>query len=72
MIEKKHLEKYAEDFMAIYNGAFAGHGGMKSMRKEQVMQLFKKMKALMDESIVWFAYYENRPIAMFVNIPELN
>ena len=72
MIEKKHLEKYAEDFLAIYNGAFAGHGGMKSMRKEQVMQLFKKMKALMDESIVWFAYYENRPIAMFVNIPELN
>ncbi len=72
MIEKKHLEKYAEDFLAIYNGAFAGHGGMKSMRKEQVMQLFKKMKALMDESIVWFAYYEDRPIAMFVNIPELN
>ena len=72
MIEKKHLEKYAEDFLAIYNGAFAGHGGMKSMRKEQVMQLFKKMKALMDESIVWFAYYKDRPIAMFVNIPELN
>jgi hypothetical protein len=72
MIEKKHLEKYAEDFLAIYNGAFAGHGGMKSMRKEQVMQLFKKMKALMDESIVWFAYYEDRPIAMFINIPELN
>jgi len=72
MIEKKHLEKYAEDFLTIYNGAFAGHGGMKSMRKEQVMQLFKKMKALMDESIVWFAYYKDRPIAMFVNIPELN
>ena len=72
MIEKQHLEKYAGDFMAIYNGAFAGHGGMKSMRKEQVVQLFNKMKALMDESIVWFAYYENRPIAMFVNIPELN
>ena len=72
MIEKKHLEKYAEDFLAIYNGAFAGHGGMKSMRKEQVMQLFNKMKALMDETIVWFAYYQDRPIAMFVNIPELN
>lgn len=72
MIEKKHLEKYADDFLAIYNGAFAGHGGMKSMRKEQVMQLFKKMKPLMDESIVWFAYHENKPIAMFINIPELN
>lgn len=72
MIEKKHLEKYADDFLAIYNGAFAGHGGMKSMRKEQVMQLFRKMKPLLDESIVWFAYHENKPIAMFINIPELN
>ncbi len=71
-IEKKHLEKYAEDFLAIYNGAFAGHGGMKQMRKEQAMQLFKKMKPLLDESIVWFAYYDKKPIAMFVNIPELN
>ncbi len=72
MIEKKHLEKYADDFLAIYNGAFAGHGGLKSMRKEQVMQLFRKMKPLLDESIVWFGYYENKPIAMFINIPELN
>ena len=71
-IEKKHLEKYAGDFLAIYNGAFAGHGGMKQMRKEQAMQLFKKMKPLLDESIVWFAYYDKKPIAMFVNIPELN
>ncbi|MBS1663226.1 MAG: hypothetical protein JST68_19440 [Bacteroidetes bacterium] len=71
-IEKARLEKYAEDFLAIYNGAFAGHGGMKSMRKEQVMQLFKKMKPLMDEKIVWFAYHNETPIAMFINIPELN
>lgn len=71
-IEKKRLEKYAEDFMVVYNGAFAGHGGLKSMRKEQVMQLFTKMKPLMDEKIVWFAYHNEKPIAMFINIPELN
>jgi hypothetical protein len=72
MIEKKHLEKYADDFLAIYNGAFAGHGGLKSMRREQAQLLFKKMKPLIDESVVWFAYHEQKPIAMFVNIPELN
>ena len=26
----------------------------------------------MDEKIVWFAYYKNDPIAMFVNLPDLN
>jgi hypothetical protein len=72
MIEKKHLEKYADDFLTIYNGAFAGHGGMKSMRREQAQQLFKKMKPLIDETIVWFAYHQDKPIAMFINIPELN
>jgi len=72
IIEKSRLEKYADDFVAIYNGAYAGHGGLKEMRKEQVMALFKKMKPLMDEKIVWFAYHKGRPIAFFINIPDLN
>jgi hypothetical protein len=71
-IDKAQLEKFAEDFLVIYNGAFAGHGGMKQMRKEQAMILFKKMKPLLDVDIVWFAYYDGKPIAMFLNIPELN
>src|ERR1700761_1183707 len=34
MIQKKNLEKYALDFLRIYNESFAGHGGGKEMRKE--------------------------------------
>ena len=71
-IEKQQLEKYADDFLSVYNGAFAGHGGTKQLRKEQAMQMFRKMKPLLDEDIVWFAYYQEKPIAMFINIPELN
>lgn len=72
MIEKKNLEKYAMDFLTVYNSSFAGHGGTKEMRKEQAVGLFRKMKPLIDEKIVWFAYYQDRPIAMFINIPDLN
>src|SRR4030095_13293885 len=43
-IEKSHLGKYAEDFTTVYNAAWAGHGGLKQMKKEQVLQMFKKMK----------------------------
>ena len=71
-IEKTRLEKYAEDFIAVYNAAYAGHGGLKEMKKDQALVLFKKMKPLMDEDIVWFAYHHERPIAMFLNIPDLN
>lgn len=72
MIDKRHLLKFAEDFVAIYNPAYAGHGGLKEMKKDQAVQLFKKMKPLMDEKIVWYVYYNDRPIAMFLNIPDLN
>lgn len=71
-LEKKNLEKYAIDFVEIYNAAYAGHGGLKEMRKDQALQLFKKMKPLIDERIAWFAYYGDRPIALFLNLPELN
>jgi GNAT superfamily N-acetyltransferase len=71
-INKNELEKYAEDFTIVYNAAWAGHGGMKQLRKEQVVQMFKKMKPVMDERIIWFAYHNDKPIAIFVNLPDLN
>lgn len=71
-INKNQLEKFAADFAIIYNKAWAGHGGMKQLKKEQVVALFKKMKPVMDEKIVLFAYYKEEPIALFVNLPDLN
>ena len=71
-INKKQLEKFAEDFSIVYNKAWAGHGGLKQLSKEQVLILFKKMKPVMDERIIWFAYHKNEPIAIFVNLPDLN
>ena len=71
-IEKTKLEKYAGDFATVYNAAWAGHGGLKELKKDQVMIMFKKMKPVMDESIIWFAYKNEDPIAIFVNLPDLN
>ncbi len=71
-IKKNALEKYAADFTEIYNKAYSGHGGLKEIKKEQTVLLFKKMKPLMDEKLIWFAYYRDKPIAMFINIPDLN
>ncbi|HRF16824.1 MAG TPA: hypothetical protein PK977_01600, partial [Chitinophagaceae bacterium] len=43
-INKKQLEKFAADFTIVYNKAWAGHGGLKELKKEQVLTMFKKMK----------------------------
>ncbi|MBS1928642.1 MAG: hypothetical protein IT254_01965 [Chitinophagaceae bacterium] len=71
-INKNNLKKYASDFAEVYNKAWAGHGGMKQLAEEQVLLMFKKMKPVMDEHIILFAYYQNNAIGMFINIPHIN
>lgn len=71
-ISMKDLEKHAHDFTAVYNAAWAQHGEAKEITYQQVMHLFNKMKPIMDPRMVWFAYYKKDPIAMFINIPDLN
>jgi len=71
-LKKSELEKYAADFTEVYNKAWAGHGGLKQLTIEQVVIMFKKMKPVMDEKILWFAYYNKTPIAIFINLPDLN
>lgn len=71
-INKKEMEKFAEDFVTVYNKAWAGHGGLKEMRKDQALLFLNKMKQVMDDRIVWFAYHNNDPVAIFVNLPDLN
>lgn len=71
-IKKSNLEKYAAAFTTVYNKAWAGHGGLKQLNEKQVVHMFKTMKPVMDENIVFFAYYKNEPVAIFTNIPDLN
>lgn len=71
-IEKSNLEKYAADFAHVYNKAWAGHGGLKQMNPKQAVQLFRSMKPVMDDQIVFFAYHNQQPIAAFLNLPDLN
>ena len=71
-VDKSRPEKFAADFSTVYNKAWASHGAGKEMTKEQALQLFKKMKPVMDERIIWFTYYKDEPIACWLNLPDLN
>jgi hypothetical protein len=71
-IDVNNLEKHAAEFAAVYNAAWAQHGENKEITKAQVLKLFKKMKPILDPRIVWFAYFKDEPIAMWINIPDLN
>jgi len=72
MINKGQIEKFAKDFTYVYNKAWAGHGGGKSLEEKTVLNMFKTMKPVMDEHLIWFVYYKEEPIAMWINLPDLN
>lgn len=72
MINKKKLTQFAKDFAYIYNKAWAGHGGGKEIEERVAIKMFQSMKPVMDEHITWFTYYKDEPVALWVNLPDLN
>jgi hypothetical protein len=71
-IDIRQLDLYAGYFTEVYNKAWAGHGGMKQLKLEQVKGMFRQMKPFLEERLIWFVYHHEKPVAMFVNIPDLN
>lgn len=71
-INKSQLAKYAEDFRYVYNKAWVNHSGVREMSKAQAMSIMKQLKPVLDEDIIWFAYYDKEPVGFFIMIPELN
>ena len=69
----KDLDKFAHDFMTIYNKAWEGtHKYFKPMTREQAIKTFHGMKDIVDEELVWFGYHNGEPVCFLVSIPELN
>ena len=71
-LKKKQLFKFAEDFRIIYNKAWVKHGVGKALEEKQVRMLFQKLKPVIDELGVWYVYYHDQPVAMWVNLPDIN
>jgi GNAT superfamily N-acetyltransferase len=71
-IDKRNLEKFALDFHQIYNRAWTTHDGFPGMSKAQCLALMKQVKPIVDENLIYFAYYDNNPVAFYMSLPELN
>ena len=71
-LKVKQLEKFAKDFTQIYNQAWASHGEGKQLSEAQTLKLFTTLKPVINEHISWFVYEDEKPIAFWMNIPDLN
>jgi hypothetical protein len=69
----RNKEKYVKDIVEIYNSTW-------SVFKEDFTPLdpaileesFENAKLIIDEELIWFAYFNYKPIAFFVLFPDLN
>ncbi len=72
ILSKKNASRIANDFMVIFNKAWARFPGVSRIRKEQARAIFKTLKPIMDRRAVIFGYYHDEPIAFYVMVPDLN
>lgn len=71
--EYREKEKYVKDITDIYNSTW-------SVFKEDFTPIdpvflnesLEKAKLIIDEKLIWFAYFNDKPIAFFVLFPDLN
>ncbi len=70
-LKTNNIDKYTEDFRTIYNKAWAKIGVPK-LSSLQAKTLMKRLKPILDEKIIWYGYYKDEPIAIYMNIPEIN
>lgn len=68
----RSLDQIAYDFVTIYNSAWGGHSGFKKMLIQQAHNAVKAMKQVMDPDIMVFVYHFDKPIAFYINLPEVN
>ncbi|PDH43621.1 MAG: hypothetical protein CNE34_05300, partial [Rhodothermaeota bacterium MED-G18] len=60
------------DFTKIYNDAWSNYPGVSKLKLSQAKLLFKQIKPILDEKILWFAYHKENPVGFFISIPEMN
>ncbi|RXF67377.1 GNAT family N-acetyltransferase [Arcticibacter tournemirensis] len=71
-LKVKEIDRYAADFMEIYNDAWEDFDNFVPIRQETIREAFNKMKILMDENLIWFSYVNNEPASFVIILPDAN
>ena len=68
----KQADKFIDDFCTVYDAAWSFHEHYKPLDPDDLYDFLTESKAILDPEMIWFAYAEDKPIAMFVMIPDIN
>lgn len=69
----KDQEKFTRDFAEVFNEAWASFKiNFEPLQADYINGVLKKAKAIVDEEFIWIAYFEGKPIAIYLMFPDLN
>jgi len=68
----KKQNKYINDFIEIHKKAWSAHGNYKPIDFNLLKDLLKNARIIIDEEFIWYVYHNGKPIAFFMQIPDLN
>ena len=66
------MDRFAGDIIEVYNRAWVKHEGVEPLSMEQGRAIIERLRPVIDEKIIWVAYYKKEPVAIFICIPEVN
>jgi len=66
------VDRFAKDFVTIYNQAWSHRPDFTEMTNERVTQTLKSLKPIMMEEIIWFAYANGQPAGFYINTIDVN
>ena len=77
ILDRRNIDKYADDFLIIYNKAWGAIPGSTKLTRQHAIGLLNSMKPIIDPRLMHFAYHidENgrkEPIGFFLLMIDLN
>ena len=71
--QSKNKDKYVKDIVSIYNATWSVFKeDFTPLGEEFLNESLNKAKLFIDEELIWFAYFNEKPIAFFILFPDLN
>jgi len=69
---KNRREHFFHDLQEVYNDAWEGFENFTPLKIETIRESFRQLKPILEEKLIWFAYYGEEPIAFVVCLPDAN
>ncbi|MEN8202683.1 MAG: GNAT family N-acetyltransferase [Bacteroidota bacterium] len=71
--DMKQVSKFVDDTVAIYNEAWSQlKEDFTPMDPASLYDELRKVKSIMDPEMIWYAYFNDKPIAFFMFLPDAN